>query len=77
VQILAPAYLNRTPPSSLGGEWLWSVIGSIAPRTLGLIWVRGPGRHGVGFSTRDGPSGVRSFYGARAVGRTDGLGFPA
>jgi len=40
--IIALAYLNQGPPSSLGGEWLWGGVCPIAPRTPGLIWVHGP-----------------------------------
>jgi hypothetical protein len=35
---------ERGPPSSHGGEWLWSAVapvGAIVPRTPGLIWVHG------------------------------------
>src|SRR5215207_4624162 len=39
--VTAP-YLNQGPPVKAGGEWLLSVIGSIAPQTPGLIWVHGP-----------------------------------
>ena len=35
------AYLNREPPSTLGGERPVARVDSLAPRTPGLIWVHG------------------------------------